>query len=219
MKAKLREMYIENVQRMTNLRIEFPELHGPFLIFPSERYCNAKTKILIIGQQTRGWTTSDDVEKQLECYRDFDFGRKYRSPFLRVFHKLEKAILNEDYIATWDNINRFDFKCKRPPLEIEKRISDLDFLLVREIEILKPDICIWLVGPDFDERLKAIFKGLVFGRIEGWTERQLCRIEHPLLPEKTYRTYHPQFLIRRHLEDRAITTLRKEIGAHSDRGE
>lgn len=214
MNAELRKTYAANMQVMASVRTASDRLHGPFLISPSEAYCNAQRRLLIIGQQTNGWCQSDDVDEQLRCYASFDLGRRYyRSPFWRVFHKLERAILGAEYIAAWGNLNRFDFDGRRPPPEIEKRIATLDFLLVRELEILRPNICIWLVGPDFDQRLQAIFQGINIEPVDGWTTRQCCKMKHPLLPERTFRTYHPNALRLLRIEDRVIETIKNETDA------
>ncbi len=215
MKKRLESFYLENLAQIREIRLRYKDcdLGGPLLISPSEGYITSKKKIFIVGQQTNGWCCDfDNVQNQMRCYEEFNLGKNYyRTPFWNVFRKIEKAILGEEYCSVWSNFNRYDFEGKRPDGEMEREISKLDYLLKKEIEILQPDICLFLVGHSFDERIKNLFPGIMFESLRGWEERQLARLKHVNLPVYTYRTYHPNYLRRSGLEERFINELKMEI--------
>jgi len=83
----------------------------------------------------------------------------------------------------------------------------LDSILIDEIDIIKPNICMFFTGPDFDYRLKNIFTGIEFIEIEGWNIRQFCKLKHKKLPETSLRSYHPKSLRIQHLEERFILQM------------
>ena len=157
---------------------------------------------MIIGQQTHGWTYyHDNIDEQLDAYRDFNLGKNYYStPFWNITRKIEEAIGNAPYSCVWTNINKFDLDAGRPFGKYEEAISKFDDLLIEEIGILKPDVCMFFTGPHLDGRIRNLFRDIEFSTIEGWTSNQFCKLKHPLLPEKTFRSCHPKSLRIRHLE-------------------
>jgi hypothetical protein len=70
-------------------------------------------------------------------------------------------------------------------------------LLTRELEILAPTLVVFVTGPRYDHLLEREYPGLVMRKVSSdFSLRQLARIEHPRLPHRSYRTYHPSFLNR-----------------------
>ena len=65
-------------------------------------------------------------------------------PFWNVTRKLEKALGNDAHSCAWTNFSKYDVDAGRAYGEHEKEISTLDNLLKKEIEILKPKICVLL---------------------------------------------------------------------------
>ncbi len=211
MYKQLKSLYEKNSIKIREVRDTFPDddLEGPFLIYPCEEYLNSKIKMMIIGQQTNGWECNvNDFDEQLFCYDGFDLGRNYNSsPFWNIYHKLERSILNKDYCTVWGNVNKYDLECDKPYGEYENKISELDYILKDEINILKPNIIIFICGYTFDERIENIYKQANFKTVFDWTFNQMVKIEHSDLPEHTYRTYHPKYLRMSKLENRIINTL------------
>lgn len=184
---------------------------------PNELYLTQPYRLLIIGQQTNGWTYYvDDIDRQLKTYEDFNLGVDYyASPFWNITRKLELAIGNAEYSCGWTNINKFDLDGNRPFGEYEKEISRLDSLLIKEIEVLKPDVCVFFTGPSFDQRIASIFSGITFHFIDNWERKQLCRLKHPKLPNLTFRTHHPKSLRIRYLEKGFIDYMKTQIKHNS----
>jgi len=198
---------------------------GPLLISPTPKYVNQNTKVLIIGQQTNGWSywrkDIDDVENVkilLKLYKNFNLGENVGStPFWNVIRKLEEALGIEPLSVLWTNINKFSAEYKKNTSEIISLsdneidiISKVGDLLINEIEILQPDICIFFTGPNLDEKLKSIFEGILFEEVSNWDTRELAKLKHQKLPELSFRTYHPSFLRRiKNLEEKFINFMKK----------
>ena len=205
MKNKLLNLYNNRQQDFKGIIEKFPEddLAGPFLMSPNEEYVNQPNKLLIIGQETNGWSYHiDELDKQMKTYEDFNVGIEYRaSPFWNISRKVEKALNNTPYTCAWTNISKFDLDSGRPYGEYETAISKLDDILISEINIIQPDFCMFFTGPSFDQRLRTIFQDIEFIELPNWSIRQFCQLKHPDLPENSFRSYHPKSLRLRYLED------------------
>jgi hypothetical protein len=206
MKDELLKVYQNRQADFINIMAQFPGKlngHGPLLISPKEIYTTQQNPLLIVGQSTNEWDSNvEDIPKQMEVYEDFNLGKDQgNDPFWSVVRKVEKALGNEYYSCAWTNINKFDIGGENPSGEYATAIATLDDILVPEIKILKPKICIFLTGPDFDGRIKKIFPEIEFTEVEGYPIRQLSRLKHPDFPVLSFRTYHPGYLRRGKLED------------------
>lgn len=212
MKDKLLTLYTNRHQDFKNVRGQFTDadLHGPFLMSPNENYSRQKNPLLIVGQETYGWSKSaDDLNKNMEDYQRFNVGKtdSYSSPFWNVTRKIEAAIGNEAYSCAWTNISKYDVDGGRAYGKYEIAISSLDNLLADEIKIIKPKVCMFFTGPAFDERIKNIFPDVSFQQMQDWSTRQLSQLKHPNLPELSFRTYHPKYLRRSGLEPKFINFI------------
>ncbi|GAI28337.1 unnamed protein product, partial [marine sediment metagenome] len=211
---QLKQIYQSRINDFKQIVKKFPDddLAGPILMSPNDLYVNQPKRLLIVGQQTNGWTYHvDDIDSQMKTYEEFNLGVDYySSPFWNITRKLELTLGNVEYSCAWTNINKFDLDASRPYGDYEIEISKLDFILINEIDILKPDICIFFTGPSFDQRIKSIFKGVSFDSIDNWENRQLCRLKHEKLPQLTFRTHHPKSLRIRYLEDDFIDLIKRQ---------
>ena len=198
MKERLLEVYQDRQKDFINVISKFPddELSGPLLMSPNENYGQQPNPLLVIGQETNGWEYHvEDLCKQMEHYEKFNVGiNYYASPFWSVTRKLESALGNQPYSCAWTNISKFDFNEGRPYGENETAIATLDDILVTEIQIIQPKVCIFFTSHHFDRRIKAIFPEIEFSKVEGFLLNQLSHLKHPDLPDLTFRTYHPRYL-------------------------
>ena len=212
-KEQLLSLYSRRTNEFKHIVETFPnvDLAGPLLMSPNKKYETQSKRLLIIGQQTNGWSYHiSDVKKQMGTYEGFNLGvNYYASPFWNITRKLEKAIGIEEYSCAWTNINKFDLNSGKPYGEYEEEIRKVDDLLINEIKILNPDICVFFTGPSFDGRIKSIFDGMLFEKIENWNSRELARISHSHLPKLSFRTHHPKSLRIRHIEDRFIEFMNR----------
>lgn len=222
MKDKLLNLYTDRQQDFKNVTGQFAndDLHGPFLMSPNNIYVNQKNPLLIIGQETYGWGKNvDDLNKQMQDYEIFNVGQHYySSPFWSITRKVEDAVGNQSYSCAWTNISKYDVGGGRAYGEYEIAISKLDSILIDEIKIIQPKICLFFTGPAFDERINNIFSNIEFKEVQDWTPRQLSQLKHPSLPVLSFKTYHPNYLRRSGLEHKFmgfITNLTKEASKFS----
>jgi len=204
MREKLLELYnsrkidFEYIDKNCTVKV-----NGPFLLSPTEMYSRQPNPLLIIGQETNGFCKNEkDLEKRMDCYEKFGSGIEYNrksSPFWNVTRKIEKILGDEEYSCAWTNISKYDQENKTPSLENTKFISKVDNLLIEEINILKPKVCIFYTSYKFDLRIQNIFNEVEFISIPEFEKKQVCQLKHAALPELTFRTYHPGYLRRKKL--------------------
>lgn len=115
----------------------------------------------------------------------------------------------------WTNIRKFSYRKKRLkdkvnksdskktprnklPDKIQKIIDEEFNILADEIKIIKPDIVLFLIGPTkkYKDELEKQLKGIKYHEVDDYKKRELVRLEHEVLPYKSFRTYHPQYLKR-----------------------
>lgn len=182
---------------------------GPFLISPNESYYKQANPLMIIGQETKGWGYHiDDLDKQMTIYETFNVGQAYHSsPFWNIARKIEHVLGNESYSCAWSNVSKFDVEGGRAHGDYEVAISTLDNILLDEINILKPKVCLFFTGPDFDYRIKNIFADVEFIPIENYSIRQFSQLMHKDLPRLSFRSYHPNYMRRSGMEDNFLMTL------------
>ncbi len=204
MKEDLMDLYRNSQQSFQQVQKSFPhdDLAGPFLMSPSMQYQMQKNPLLVVGQETNGWTYhADDLEKQMRTYEEFNVGyAQSSSAFWKLVRKLEEVTGNASHSCAWANMSKFDLYGRRAYGKYEKAIASLDSLIVDEIKIAAPKICLFFTGPYFDGRLMSIYGNVEFIEIEGWSPKQFCQLRHSLLPELTFRSYHPKSLRLRNLE-------------------
>jgi hypothetical protein len=167
-------------------------------------YPDCRIKLLIVGQQTSTWynhvnaiTVANPVGKLLDCYAEFNLGWKNKSPFWNLARRIDKLINRKKdgengFVHT--NLIKFDRAGNRLDTESEEVASTHFNLLPSEISILNPQATVFFTGPQYDERLEKSFPGLVKHPVRGYPLSVVTRLEHPILPVQSYRTYHPKYL-------------------------
>ncbi len=212
--ASLDNLYVKNKEKMTKFRKEFSDynLNGPLIMELSD-YFNQTIKLLIVGQQTKGWCKEhDNVEALFKTYRDFNMGEKYRStPFWNFARKIESIIGIANYSCAWSNINRYDNDGEEPKGLLLEKMKSLDYLLKDEIDTINQDICLFFINKKNDLRILSLFPGLKFEAIDGLKFNDYARINHGLLPTKSFRFPHPAYIRRSGMENIFFNTMKKEL--------
>src|SRR5262249_50240126 len=100
-------------------------------------------------------TNSDAIEGLCWGYEQFAFAKyqpqNYRSPFWRAFRSIQNW---PDVAAMHANLARVDYKggpvryAERNAME--KILRQQERLILAEVGILSPGVCIFLTGPDYD---------------------------------------------------------------------
>lgn len=203
MKEKYKKMYAEwkpVFQKFIDNNLS-KEISGPLLISPPPLYYKQKNKIMIIGQETNGWNSEwkNDkdkwIEKQMEHTEKFNLGKNYTSsPFWNYFRKFENLFENDEYSQLWTNLHKFDLKSSILDSKCKEKIKALNKILIEEIEIGQPDICVFHTSYSRDGELKEIFEGIEFIEVEGWDIKWLALLKHSKLPQFSIRSYHPKYI-------------------------
>jgi len=223
MKEELKLIYLEWENEVLN---PFIKTHGdpydyssPYAIGISCKYSPDKKTIMIVGQEYyTDYTLKDNqpIEERQEwssAYLDrqlFDIGKekiKYSgSPFWNFFGDIG---CNE-YNFIWNNLNKLHAfqgigeNAKRVNLKPEEQTefnkrygADNKSLLEREIELLKPDLVVFVTGPNYSEPMCACF-GLDAGSLDEYkpTMDNICtQIDKTLVNSgEVLWTYHPNKL-------------------------
>ena len=211
MKEALLELYRQEQETFAHVVKSFPhdDLAGPFLMSPGQNYFEQKSPLLIVGQETNGWTYHvQEIEKQMSTYENYNVGiNNGTTAFWNVIRRIETILGNAPHSCAWTNLSRFDLYGGKPHGKYQKVISQLDNLVLEEIRIVDPKVCFFFTGPDYDRRLLNIFPGIEMIEIPGWNINQLCLLKHPSLPVYTFRSYHPKSLRLRRLESTFIQTV------------
>jgi len=182
------------------------DLSGVFLAKPDDSYFLAAKKVIIVGQETRGWRRNSCKIKNgynldLESIRDsmdasliFNYKEPKTSRFRQFYKKASKALdsntSNPKNSAVWSNQFCMSFKGKSPRKSISfpiiQEISSL--LLKAQFEILKPDVVIFTVGSARDSFIKDIFD---YKTIEVITPRRLWHFK--IGDTHCFRVNHPRW--------------------------
>lgn len=221
--TKLRDLYeshLEGLKQMYNQLDEQKVINytAPYLLYVWEDdYLNSRRKVMIIGQETDGWNdiyvrNRDDINGVIETYKDFDYGRNYyNSPLWKYVRKINKMINGDEtlpHAVIINNLNKFGKSDgKGRPETIVTKLENKYFNIMREeINILQPDACIFLTGPNYDDDIKAKFPDVQFTPISGYPMRKLAKLTASGLP-LAFRTYHPGFGQRRDSDKRYTNML------------
>lgn len=213
----LKNIFEPYVQRNPNQGISYPFFTGV-----SDEYENASKKIMIVGQETRGWSqykpdwTTVDSQKwavdylRYQLYYSNDAELKERlkikkrnsSPFWGFF----KAFSKENVVPCWNNIDKAqrNINEKTMPLTIDierklnQKLPGSDFTLFqKEIEIIKPDVIVFITGPDYHNTMEVAMN-LEENSLQGvgLTTQTGCidisSITNLGIP--TFWTYHPRYI-------------------------
>ncbi|MBK9732472.1 MAG: hypothetical protein IPO83_14550 [Chitinophagaceae bacterium] len=175
-----------------------------------EEYMNADLRIMIFGQETNDWHQKFNLDKKitLDGYRSFferQFGTNiYPGQYWNGFRKFRKMILEDkpklQIGFLWNNIVKIGkLGSKGFPPDYIYEIERKHFSVVKEeIEITKPNVILFLTGPDYDEVIADNFGHLTYKRISPFTVRQLSKLEMNDV-QFAFRTYHPNYLWRNNI--------------------
>jgi len=185
----------------------------PLLIKINEtNYRNADLKIMVFGQETNGWETKvsdieiplqesiyhvdETVETFINAYDHFFNRRDLKSPFWNAFKNIRKLTRDMKCEIVWNNVYKIGNRGRnlnRPHEKIRQIENDYFDVIQEEISILKPDVILFLTGPNYEARVDKKFGIIGYQSISNNETNKLARIS--IATEiLAYRTYHPNYL-------------------------
>lgn len=198
-------------------REENPPAYPLLLKVNEERYNKAELKVMVFGQETNGWEHQvcpivTPVEQSSEIiditvkgfmdyYRKFLDGWGINSPFWhylkRIQNTLSVSLPDKTIEIVWNNIYKIGNKekGKNRPVKLIRDFENEYFNLIREeIEILKPDVIIFLTGPNYENRVKKIFPIVSsIPLVSSIRQEELSKFQFEN-GVSAYRTSHPNYL-------------------------
>ena len=188
-------------------RVNSPVPTNPLLLcFDEAKYLCADKRILICGQETWGWGKfGSSIEHCMASYRSFFIDGEYYdgygvSAFWKAFRYFETHLskifegLNIQFI--WENLSKIGRNDGATGVTNDIRTLERQYfpILREEITLLKPDIVLFLTGPDRDHDIRFHFPDAKY--IQAGDEANLRRrawISSSYLPVCTLRLYHPSY--------------------------
>ncbi len=224
-RLELKEFYRTFQQQLPADWRRFPDLEGPDLIWISDEYLQANPRIAIIGQQVREWYSYREfvsplsIGKAIAVHRHSSERHNPGKPFRRFFHAVAEGAFPGEPDGwkkiLWTNLVKFVCTGKEASV-LKKPFAEQVLQMQRnvlreELRIAEPHICIFVTGPDYDQVLERCFPGIRYEQLD-LPGRQFARLVHNNLPNKSYRTYHPRYLLPKGLWDPVLQSLGRELG-------
>ena len=207
------DAYINNIRTKTYSAY-------PFLLWPQESYVFASTRIMICGQETQGWGIELDEEdpsiisprRIVNIYNDFVNKGGYNSPYWNFSKRISRALSGVGIV--YNNINKIGKRRGAGCDESIFQLTQAHFPVFKtEVDILRPDLIIFLTGPKYDRKIEKILGSFDKKKISGDKLISKLSFEDSSLPP-AIRTYHPGYLQRKRLYgsySEAVVQVVKEI--------
>lgn len=224
MQNKLDELYREYLEHIfqnkeIETRIENHKISSPQLLditTPKGKYLESDYRIVFVGKETAGWFNKEQRDKAglininrqfnkyihalKSIYKEHDFGAKHKTPFFKFielfigkFDKTSSSNKSTGYLFT--ELLRHDEKGKGlSEALIHEATYNNNYILRKELEILNPDVLIFLTGPNYDRYIKQTYPNAVFKEIEGYSSNQASIIKNIPNVRTAVRIYHPRYL-------------------------
>ena len=229
---KLEELYTKNWPNLSKELIEINESEAtikptnPLLLTVKneEKYLNADIRVMIFGQETNDWGGNfvNDIEYIQSIYDDFfstrycfKYGGQFWNGIKRFLKILEEKYPKKSIEFIWNNVVKIGKSGKKgkPPEHIYQAEKDNFRILEEELNILQPDMVLFLSGPYYDNILIKQFEGVEFKNIDKYNQRQIAEVNLKNV-KSAYRTYHPNYLWRNGIND-YYDAIIKEIKMNS----
>ncbi len=203
----------------------------PFFTGLCDYQDQSKPLVMFVGQETNGWGEIDDFKANIDLSRsqkyvcEFTYNNMitldwnaYSSvyPNSRIYdNHYYWNFLREfkEYNIVWNELDKIHYlikdksKCVKLYVNDEKELNDLikslgKTLLQLEIETIKPDIVVFLVGNSYKRSLEHALKI----QINGELSKEKGYMEIPILDTQTKYiwTYHPRYL-------NSVPSLKEEV--------
>lgn len=176
-----------------------------------EDFKQADIRIMFFGQETNSWNNffNEDLNSTLKVYEEFynqgecwSYGGQFWNGIKRFCSILKNKYPDKKVRIVGNNIVKIGkFDHKGFPGDSIYNIERNYFPVIKqEIEIIKPNVLLFLSGPNYDSRIRDNFGEISFEPIGNFTEKQLAKVNLDFSP-LAFRTYHPNYLWRNGIDD------------------
>jgi len=182
-------------------------------------FINSDLKVMIFGQETNGWyENSDDINSISNEYSNFygtgycyKYGGQFWNGVNRFQTLLQAKFPSKKIRFVWNNIVKTGKSDGRgmPPNYIYEVERNYFSIIKDELKIIKPNIVVFLTGPNYDWVIKDNFGLLNYEPLFPYSERQLSKVSLESV-DFCFRTYHPNYLWRNNINsyfDRIIDEI------------
>ncbi|KKO45779.1 hypothetical protein WG68_08670 [Arsukibacterium ikkense] len=175
------------------------------LCFDSAKFSAAHKRILICGQETWGWGDfGSTVEDCMEEYRRFFINAEFYdgyggSAFWKAFRffeaQLESIFEGQRLQFIWQNISKIGRNDDTGVTDEIRKLERGHFPVFKEeMKILKPNIVLFLTGPDRDHDIQFHFPDVQFSQAGDEPNlRRRAWVSSAELPFLSLRLYHPNY--------------------------
>lgn len=216
-------------------------LSAPLLLKIFDSYLQSKLKIMFIGKETNHWLThkSRPLEKRGINYLinepDEAFGallnryesaltsinKKTNNRFFSKYNLIKNSLVSTDVGSViWNNLYKCSYDTNKGYSKNSqghsKELDDISrSLLMYEIELLKPDVLIFVSGAGYDKTIKDYFDE--YEESEVIIPKRLWKFKYKNI--QCYRTIHPDYYVRNQKTEQSnyyqdiIDDIKKEFGA------
>lgn len=210
---ELAALYASRLEGLQKMYAELEEkgitdYASPLIMYCYEdKYMASNKRFMVIGQETNSWDgpriiSDANIKRAMDHYKCFELGNRqgnpYRCPFWNRVREINGKLNGEGLVGNflWTNIDKFGKK-DRNEGRVCDAVRDMSTkyfnVLQQEIEITKPDVCIFFTGPYRDGDIRKQLSDAQFEVfIEGEDKRRIARVKSQYLPFASYRTYHPK---------------------------
>jgi len=200
MNEKLIELYKSNWTKLSNeLNLIISDKNysqkptNPLLLSIDENiYLKSDIKVLFLGQETNDWGNNfnGNIEETLEIYDDFynskyalnSYGGHFWNGINRFIELMEKKFVEKKVSYTWSNVVKIGASGRdqnHPENYIYKIELDNFKVLEKELDILKPDIILFVSGPNYDSNIEKNLEGVTFSNCNStFSKRQLAKLKY-----------------------------------------
>jgi hypothetical protein len=177
-----------------------------------EEYNNSDIRLMIYGQETNSWYDKfhNNMESILDCYDSFfnegecwRYGGQFWNGVNRFVELLQIKYPTKAISIVWNNIVKIGkYNDKGFPPDYIYEIEREHFsIVVDELKIIKPNIVLFLTGPNYDSSIEDNFGKLNYSKITNeFSERELAKLDLLDVPF-SFRTYHPNYLWRNNINN------------------
>jgi len=218
---QLKELYSTNWNAMLNeyktifenYQIEENRPTNPFCLkVNEEEYEESDLSVMIFGQETFGWNgkfgkSIDECMMHYEKYYIKDGYKNNNHAFFRGVdffkEKIKTHYADKNIIFMWNNISKIGrYEAKGTTEKIREFEREYFHVIKEELEILKPDIVIFLTGNRNDD-VMFHFTDVSFVEYKntatlsskngGKNYQPVYKVTSSFLPKKSVKLYHPSF--------------------------